>query len=163
MRISGNMLFLRCNEHPRRLSSRLWINKLLAGCHQLCVGNTTVNLGRPNCLFHYHRESKLCKYLPLSTLKIAQNGRFVKKKNQTRLQLSNEKGLALFLKSSDPPPPPSPVPSPSMKINIPIQVLYNLQNLHLRHFGLIDQKLLKFDLCTFKIFLNIMISFQTVI
>lgn len=29
---------------------------------------------------------------------------FCKKKNQTRLQLSNEKGLALFLKSSDPPP-----------------------------------------------------------
>lgn len=105
MRISGNRLFLRCNEHPRRLNSRLWINKLLAGCHQLCVGNTTVNLGRPNCLFHYHRESKLCKYLPLSTLKIAQNGGFVKKNpKQTRLQLSNEKGLALFLKSSDPSP-----------------------------------------------------------
>lgn len=111
MRISGNRLFLRCNEHPRRLNSRLWINKLLAGCHQLCVGNTTVNLGRPNCLFHYHRESKLCKYLPLSTLKIAQNGGFVKKKQkqQTRLQLSNEKGLALFLKSSDPAPLPCPI------------------------------------------------------
>lgn len=125
MRSSWNRLFLRCNEHPRRLNSRLWINKLLAGCHQLCVGNTTVNLGRPNCLFHYQRESK---YLPLSTLKIAQNGGFVKKKNQTRLQLSNEKGLALFLKSSDPSPLP-PVPSPLVKINIPILVLYNLQNL----------------------------------
>lgn len=130
MRSSWNRLFLRCNEHPRRLNSRLWINKLLAGCHQLCVGNTTVNLGRPNCLFHYQRESKLCKYLPLSTLKIAQNGGFVKIKppKQTRLQLSNEKGLALFLKSSDPSPLP-PVPSPLVKINIPILVLYNLQNL----------------------------------
>lgn len=78
--------------------------------------------------------------MQISTIKYVKDGTkwgFCKKqKKQTRLQLSNEKGLALFLKSSDPPPlPPSPVPSPSMKINIPIQVLYNLQNLHLRHFG----------------------------
>lgn len=104
--------------------------------------------------------------MQISTIKYVKDSTkwgFCKKTKQTRLQLSNEKGLALSLKSSDPPPFPSHVPSPSMKINIPIQVLYNLQNLHLRHFGLIDQKLLKFDLCTFKLFLNIMISIQTVI
>lgn len=46
--------------------------------------------------------------MQISTIKYVKDSTkwgFCKKTKQTRLQLSNEKGLALFLKSSDPPLP----------------------------------------------------------
>lgn len=82
-----------------------------------------------------------------------------KQKKQTRLQLSNEKGLALFLKSSD----SLPCPISFNENKHPYSSTLQSTKLTPPPFGLIYQKLLKFDLCTFKIFLNIMISIQTVI
>lgn len=103
--------------------------------------------------------------MQISTIKYVKDstkwGFCKKQKNQTRLQLSNEKGLALFLKSSDPAPLPCPISFNENKH--PYSSTLQSTKLTPPPFGLIYQKLLKFDLCTFKIFLNIMISIQTVI